>query len=143
MKRLIILGATCAFLAGCGSGGSDNTTTTTTTTPPLDVTGTWKGAVNSSVTGAATSTLVLAETGTNVTGSYSTTSSVTGDMVGTLNSTIFTFSLTPTMAHCTGALSGTGTITTPTTGQPTMSFTYSGTTSCGGAESGTGSLTKQ
>jgi hypothetical protein len=49
------------------------------------------------------------------------------------------FTITPTQAGCTGGLNGTGIATTATA----MTFTYSGTTSCGGAETGSGTLTKQ
>ncbi len=49
------------------------------------------------------------------------------------------FTITPTQAGCTGAFNGTGQVT----GTTAMSFLYSGTTSCGGPETGTGNLVKQ
>lgn len=149
MKRLIFLGVACVMLGACGGGGdgstpaTTSTTTTTTTTTPVNVVGAWKGTNSSSVTQLSVITLDLAQTGANVTGSYSTTTGVTGNVTGTVSDATMTMTMVPTMNGCTGSMTGSATVTTPTTGQPTMSYSYSGATSCGGAESGSGNLTKQ
>jgi hypothetical protein len=138
MKRAFILGVCSLFLAACGSGGS-----TSTSTPDVNTTGTWSGSISSNlISPARTANIVYNQTGTNATGTYTVTpGTIGGTVAGTVSGNNLTFTLTST-GGCTGTLLGTATITTPSVGQPTMHFTYTGTTTCG-AESGSGDLTKQ
>lgn len=148
MKILGLLIASCLLLAACGGGGDGGTTpsTTTTTTPPaVNVTGTWRGSYNSSVFGTQTMTMNLIQTGATVTGTSSSTTGGLGSINGTVSGNTATFTETVTTPGCSGSFNGTAIADFPATGSPTLAFSYNGAASanCGGAESGTGNLTKQ
>jgi len=139
MNRILAGGGAAALLimlSACGGGGSSSPGVDSAS---VNVTGTWRGPVVSSVAGSSTATLTLNQTGTTVSGTYATTGGQAGSVVGTVSGATLAFNITPTQAGCTGALSGTGNVTNTTA----MAFGYSGTTSCGGAETGTGNLVKQ
>lgn len=144
MKKAILVIVT-GVLFGCGGGGGDGTSGQTSAAPPtVNVTGTWRGSVTSSLTGTSTVTYDLFQNGANVTGNYSTTAGALGSVTGTISGNTGTFTVTPSQAGCTGSISVTGNVTVPVGGgQPTMSFSYNGSTSCGGTENGTGNVTKQ
>ena len=78
LKRamLPILGALIATLAGCASSQPAASVPT-----PADVSGTWMG---STVRGASTMTLVLNQTGTNVTGTFTGAGTIDGPIEGTV-----------------------------------------------------------
>lgn len=142
MKRLAMLLVTCFFLGACGGGGGGSSSTPAAA-PSVDVTGIWTGTLTSSVSGTVTATLKVTQTGASVTGNYISSNGAFGNVSGTVSGNTLSFKITPSQAGCTGDLSGSGVATTPSSGQPTMSFNYSGSTSCGGPETGTGNLTKQ
>lgn len=139
MNRSTILGgaATLALLAACGGGGGGSSAPNNQP-PAVNVTGTWRGPVVSSVTGTSTATLTLTQNGAALTGTYATSGGVGGNLTGTVSGYAANVTITPTLAGCTGSLGGTGTVS-----GTTMTFAYSGATSCGGPESGSGTLTKQ
>lgn len=140
MRRfLVALYGSALFLgmAACGGGGS-SASAPTNQPPAVDVTGTWRGNVNSSVTGTVTATLSLTQNGASVTGNYSTPAGQLGTIVGAVSGYNLSGTITPTQQGCTGSLSATGMVS-----GNSMSFSYNGSTSCGGPETGTGNLTKQ
>ena len=140
MKRLAMLFVACFFLGACGGGGGGSSSTPAPP-PSVDGTGIWTGTVTSSVSGTVTGTLNVTQTGASVTGNYITSNGAFGNVSGTVSGNTISFTITPSQAGCTGTLSGTGVVTTPSSGQPTMSFNYIGSTTCGGLETGTGNLT--
>jgi ABC-type nitrate/sulfonate/bicarbonate transport system permease component len=142
MKRIVLLGAACLVLGACGSG-SDSPAPVITPPVTASTTGIWKGTNTSTVMAPSLATLDLTQTGTSVAGSYSTALGVTGNVTGTINNAAMTMTITSTTVGCPGTLAVTATVTTPATGQPSIGYTYSGSTTCGGAETGSGTLIKQ
>jgi hypothetical protein len=141
MKRMILVAVSCLLLASCG--GDDGSSAPP---PSVDVTGTWAGNITS-IVGTQAATLNVVQTGANVTGNYSSPGpGAIGTVSGMVSGNALNFSLAITQPGCTGSFYGTGTVTTPSVGQPTMSFQFSGTMTCLGvtrAQSGNGTLTKQ
>lgn len=140
MKGLFaVLGgfALAVGMAGCGGGGSSSSMPENQP-PAVNLTGTWSGSVTSSVTGTRTASLNLTQNGAAVTGNYSTNGGQLGTVAGTVSGYSLACTITPTQAGCSGSLGGGGTVS-----GNTLSFSYSGTTSCGGPETGYGNLVKQ
>lgn len=129
-------------LAGCGGGGGSGTPAAP---PSVDATGTWSGPYNSSVFGARTMTVNLQQSGASLTGTYSSTTGGLGSISGSVSGNTASLTITVTTPGCSGSFNGTGIVTVPQVGAPTMSFSYNGASNaaCGGQESGTGNLTKQ
>ena len=128
-------------LWGCGSGNGGSIPVAPEAA--VNITGIWGGIVASTVSGMSTATLKVTQVGNIATGSYSTTAGFLGTFSGTVTGTTLSFTMTSIQPGCTGTFSGTGNVSTPQVGQPTMSFNYNGSSTCGGLESGTGTLTKQ
>ncbi len=119
------------------SGGSG----TNTLPPAVDVTGAWSGSYYSSVFGSQLTTMNLLQSGASVTGGYSSATGATGNVSGTVSDKSISFTMTVTTAGCSGTFHGSATITDNVTPNK-LDFTYSGSSTCGGNESGTGSLLK-
>lgn len=124
--------------------------------PSVDVSGTWIGPYNSSVSGSQTGTLILQQSGDSISGTFSSPYFGSGNIFGAVggNTASFTITFTNTwFGNITyGSFSGTGIVNVPQVGEPTMSFSYNGATiyfpsgSSSGStnsENGTGNLTKQ
>jgi hypothetical protein len=145
MKRIFGLGGIALvgvfILVSCGGGGGDSSPPPAP--PSVDVTGRWVGTYTSSVTGNGTISMNLQQSGATVSGNYATSSGALGSVSGTVSSDIVTFTLTVTTPGCSGTFQGTGNVDIPPSGPLTQSFTYSGSSTCGGAENGTGNLILQ
>jgi hypothetical protein len=136
-KFLLFLGVVLLLFAlSCGGGSSGGGGASNT----VNVSGTWKGNYNSSIFGNRTMTLNLQQDNNNsITGSYSSSTGALGTVSGSGSGNTATFTLTVTTFGCKGSFNGTGILSSTAT----MSFSYSGSSTCGGQESGTGNLTKQ
>ncbi len=130
MKRLIA-GVAMLVMCGCGGGGDSSSQ------PPTNVSGIWNGILLTYI-GTSFTTFTIKQTGSSVSGSYSTPSG-TGSVTGSVNSNILTFTIRPT--GCTGYVSGKGTIN-----GSQMSVDFNGTYTCNGLKlsniNGAGILTK-
>ena len=144
MRKTFVMFVLVAFgvftIAGCGGGGGSSPPPAP---PSVDVTGRWVGPYNSSVFGNQSATLTLQQTGANVTGTYASSTGGLGSVSGTVSSDIVNFTITVTTPGCSGSFTGTGNVDIPPVGNLTQSFSYSGSSTCGGTESGTGILTLQ
>ena len=137
MKKLLFALLLVTTLTACGGDGGDDST------PSVNATGTWHGSYNSSISGAHTMTLNLQQNSASVTGTYSSSAGAHGSVSGSVSGDTARVTITITTPDCSGRFSGTGIIATPQSGPDTMSFSYSGSSTCGGQESGMGNLTKQ
>ena len=126
----------------CGGNESGSGNLTKQAPPPIDATGTWYGPYNSTVSGAQTMTLNMQQNIAALTGTYSSSTGATGAVSGSVSGNIASFTITLTTPACGGNFDATGIIDTRTD-PGTMSYQYSGSSVCGGSESGTGNLTKQ
>lgn len=139
---LFVLLAVWIFaVVGCGGGGGDSSPPPAP--PSVDVTGRWVGPYNSSVFGSQTATLVAQQIGASCTGTYSTSTGALGTVSGSVSGDTLHFTITVTTPGCSGSFTGTGIVDIPAVGNLTMSISASGSSTCGGAESGTGILTLQ
>jgi hypothetical protein len=139
---LAVLSILILFIAACGHGGGDNTLS-----PSVNVTGTWSGPYNSSIFGAQFLTMNFQQNysfvGTIVNGTYSSSTGALGSFSGNLASAdTATFTMIVTTPGCSGSFVGIG-IVDESHSPNTMSFSYNGSSTCGGQESETGNLTKQ
>jgi hypothetical protein len=97
----------------------------TTLTTGQGVTGTWFGTYTTSLINnpPADLTLLLTQTGSSVTGTYSTSTNVGGSgggtFSGTANGAVITFTMNQTTPECPGTFSGTSNVT-----GNTMNFTF-------------------
>jgi hypothetical protein len=140
-NRLIIFVLSVLTLAGCGGGGDDYGVRGELAT--IDATGTWRGVVTEAAFGANTATLSVVQSGTTVTGTYSSRYS-TGNVSGSVSGNVVSFTISPTT--CTGMMYGRAAVTANTTGQQEMAFTASGTYACSNQtydNTATGNLIKQ
>ena len=138
MKKLVCVLFLLTLLISCGDGGGGDSSTPAS----VNATGTWFGSYNSTVFGAQTMALVLLRDGDGLTGTYYSSTGATGSISGSVSGNIASLKITLTTPGCGGSFDATGIIDI----QPdpnTMSFQYSGSSACGGIESGTGNLTKQ
>ncbi len=117
--------------------------TATPTPTTVNATGTWSGPYNSSAFGAQSVTLILQQNGTSLTGTYSSTTGALGSISGTVSGNTANVTITITTQGCSGSVDGTGIIDVPQAGSATMNFQYSGSSTCGGQENGTGNLTRK
>jgi hypothetical protein len=141
MKRLLCALFLVTTLAACGGGGGDSASSPA---PALvDATGTWDGPYTSSIYAVQTMTLSILQNGSGVlSGAFSSTTGAYGSVSGFVSGNTVTVTITITTKGCEGQVNGTGTINTQAN-PDTMSFQYSGSTKCGGNESGNGNLTKR
>jgi hypothetical protein len=107
------------------------------TSGEVDLTGTWLGTISSSAAGTASLTLIIQQSGTNVTGSYSTGRGGSGTISAQVTGNTVDFELTQTTPSCTGWFSGHGTVN-----GTVMTFTFIGNDCLGSYTDGTGSVTK-
>lgn len=138
MKKLLFALLLATTLTACG--GDDSTPSPT---PSVNATGNWHGSYNSSISGVQTMRLNLQQNSASVTGTYSSSTGALGSVSGSVSEDIARVTITVTTPGCSGSFGGTGIIATPQSGTATMIFSYSGSSTCGGQESGTGYLTKQ
>lgn len=107
----------------------------------VDVTGTWEGTYSTSLIPFAQTTFTLTQSGSNVTGTYSTSTGVggeaTGSFSGRINENTITFTLNQTTPECPGTFSGIATVT-----GNTMNFTFTGSDCMGYHADGRGSATR-
>jgi len=141
MKRLFYALLLLTTLAACGGGGGGDSAPPPP--PSVNATGTWFGSYNSSVFGAQNMTVNIQQNGAVLTGTYSLSTGGLGSVSGTVSGDTASFTIPVTTPGCSGSFSGTLIIATPQSGPATMSFSYSGSSTCDGQESGTGNLTKQ
>jgi hypothetical protein len=141
VKKLVILVLLVLTLAGCGGGGDNYGAGRELAT--IDATGTWRGTVTEAAFGTNTATLSVVQSGTTVTGTYSSRYS-TGSVSGSISGNDVSVTISP--ISCTGMMYGRATVTTNTTGQQEMAFTASGTFACSNQtydNTATGNLIKQ
>jgi len=137
MRQIVIL-VLCLFsLISCNSSSSSGSGGNSSS--PANIAGTWSGPYNSSIFGAKSMKLNLLQNGGSITGTYSSSTGALGTVSGSVSGNTGTFTIQVTTPGCSGGFNGTGIINSATT----MSFSYSGSSTCGGQESGTGNLTKQ
>ena len=136
-QKLFLLSlAVCLILSACGGGGGGDSSSSTAT--PVNATGAWSGPYNSSVFGAQTVTLNIMQTGSTVSGTYSSSTGGLGSISGSMDGDTAKVIIAVTTPGCSGSFNTTCIVT-----GNQMSFGYSGSSTCGGNESGTGNLTKQ
>jgi hypothetical protein len=131
MLRILSVIAT-AILIGCGGSS---------TSPTSTVAGNWSGTISSNVVGNGTLTMTLLQSGTALSGTWSTTyanssNNNSGSLAGSVNGAQLGATLTPSVPstcpyNAAGTLSGT-----------TISGTYAAF-NCTVAASGTFTITKQ
>ncbi len=131
-----------ALAAGCGVDAAP---------PAMDVTGTWSGPIESTagppgyepVFGTYRMTLVLAQTGSDVTGTLTSDTAFSGTVAGGISGNGLTLRVAVAPCGPTGGPSGTATLTgTISGGSPsTLSVSYVGTP-CGVEDHGQGVLTR-
>jgi hypothetical protein len=111
-----------------------------TVVPPtaeVNVTGTWSGSFYTNLVTSATITFTLIQSGTTVTGTYTSSSRASGSVNGTISASTIIFTLTQTTASCPGTFSGTATVS-----GNTMTFTFSGHDCLGDHYGGYGTVTR-
>jgi hypothetical protein len=126
----------------CGGNESGTGNLTKQAPVPIDATGTWNGPYNSTVSGAQTMTLNIQQNIAVITGTYSSSTGATGSILGSVSDNTASFTIILNTQDCSGSFVGTG-IIDARSNPNTMSYQYSGSSTCGGNESGTGNLTKQ
>jgi hypothetical protein len=137
MRRLV-LAAILFVITGCGGGGGATQTVAT-----ANATGTWTGSFTSSLGGTHQVTLNLVQNGSSLSGAYSTSTGAVGTASGSVVGNMAIVTFTMTSQGCNGTFSGSAMITEPGSGPSTMACNFSGSTTCGGNETDTGTLTKQ
>ena len=130
--------------SGCGSGSS-NSPTAATAPAPVNVAGTWRGTVNSTVAGSITATLRLNQYSSNLTalnGTYATSDGGSTPIAGIIHGTTANFTITKTGPDCSGSFNGTGDVTIFGNGVKTMGYSSSvaSNAACVGNESVVGNL---
>ena len=147
MKKLFMLLAAIFLLAimACSGGGSDSgggDDSSNSSQPSGKATGAWKGSYNSTVSGTKTMTFSIQQNDNDLTGTFYSSTGAYGSISGSVSGNDVSFTMTITNPGCSGSFSGTGIINTQNN-LTTMSFQYSGSSTCGGSESVTANLEKQ
>lgn len=135
-------------LSGCSGsgGGSGNSPAAATDPAPVNVAGTWRGPVTSTVAGSITATLRLNQYSSNNTalsGTYSMSDGGSTPIAGNIHGTTANFTMTETGPGCSGSYQGTGVVTIFGNGVKTIDYSSSvaSNPACVGNESVTGTLT--
>ncbi|MDA8086744.1 MAG: hypothetical protein M0Z75_08600 [Nitrospiraceae bacterium] len=139
MKKWFLAGL-LLFLTACGGGGGNSNNAPASAL--VNATGTWSGQYTSTVYGAQTVTLNLMQQGNSITGTYAASTGADGQITGTVSGDTTYVNLSVTAGNCSETGAGTGIIDDQVTPN-TMSFSYKGSSNCGGTESGTGNLIRQ
>lgn len=127
-----------AALAACGGGGSKSESLP----PAVDISGTWAGTLTSEGSGTSSFSLVAAQSGADVTGTF-TGAGGGGTLTGTVSGRALDVTAHLTGGECTGTLDGTGEVSADGN---QITFSYDGTLSCSGhavPDRGSASLTRQ
>jgi len=130
---LLLLSASLLSLAfsGCGgsSGNSSTTTPATTVAKPFNAAGTWRGTVNSSISGANAATLRLKQYSSNntaLTGTYSTSDDAGSvPITGIIHDKTASFTIKKTGPGCSGSYKATGVVTDFGNGVKTIGYSSS------------------
>lgn len=109
----------------------------------VDASGTWKGSCSSSLTGLSTAILDLSQNGTEITGTYATNKGVTGIVSGSINGNEISYQIIPQNRGCSGSFAGKAVVRRSANIIPSIQYDYNGSSNCGGAEKGTGTLMLQ
>ncbi|MGD0585357.1 MAG: hypothetical protein ABSA86_06230 [Oryzomonas sp.] len=148
-KALSILSllALSSLLSGCdGDSGSGASQSTTAAAPaPVNAAGTWRGIINSTVSGSNTATLRLDQYSSNLTalsGTFATSDGGSAPIGGTIHGDTASFTITLTGPGCSGSYQGTGVITIFGNGVKSMGYSSSvaSNAACVGNEIVTGNL---
>ena len=111
-------------------------TASRTSTAGVNLTGTWSGALESSLVAQTDVTLTLSQSGTSLTGSYSTVDGLGGTISGTVRGRFATFTLSQTEPGCSGTFKGHAVVLP----SPEMlAFAYTGSDCLGSHTGGAGS----
>ncbi|MBA4386189.1 MAG: hypothetical protein C0410_15755, partial [Anaerolinea sp.] len=138
LKVTGVAAGSASVLVRDSSGANTVSVSITVTSGGLDLTGTWIGAFTTSIITTPTQiTLLLSQSGSNVTGTYSSQAGGVGTVSGTLSGSTLTFTLHQTTTNCSGTFSGTGTVS-----GNTMTFTFSGNDCLGTHTNGQGTVTR-
>jgi hypothetical protein len=142
---ILSLFALSTLFSGCG-GSSTSPSATAAAPAPVNAAGTWRGAVNSTVSGTNTATLRLDQYSSNRTGlsgTYATSDGGSVPITGYIHGTTASFTIMKTGPGCSGSYYGAGIITIFPNGVKTMGYSSSvaSNAACVGNESVTGTLT--
>ena len=134
----------CGGSGGSGSGGG-NSPTAAAAPAPVNVAGTWRGPVTSTVSGSITAALRLDQYSSNLTalsGTYATSDGGSTPIAGNIHGTTANFTITKTGPDCSGSYKSTGDVTIFGNGVKTMVYTSSVACNpaCVGNESEVGNL---
>ncbi len=92
-----------------------------------DVTGVWTGTYSTSLVATATMTLTLVQTGSSVTGSYTSTNGGEGSVSGTIVGKVGTFHMVQTTSGCPGSFTGHAAMALENAGLQVLSLGWTGT----------------
>jgi hypothetical protein len=132
--------------SGCGgNSGGGNSPTAAVAPAPVNVAGTWRGPVTSTVAGSITATLRLNQYSSNntaINGTYATSDGGSTPIAGNIHGTTANFTITKTGPGCSGSYSGAGIVTIFPNGVKTMGYNSSvaSNPACVGNESVIGNL---
>lgn len=106
-----------------------------------DISGKWKGSCSSTLTGLIAAILTIDQNESIITGTYATSTGASGIVSGSINGDELSFSITPLNPRCSGIFNGKGFLVKTNDNISILKYSYQGSSSCGGAESGAGTLT--
>src|SRR5262245_49634222 len=106
--------------------------------PPITVSSTWSGVYATSLIDAVPVRFDLAQTGSQLTGTFEDLEGRTGTLTGSMSGSVFSFTLTETSPGCGGTFSGSGTSTFSE-----LSFTFTGSDCLGTHSNGQGDLLRE
>jgi hypothetical protein len=130
MKPSDVAWLAAALLAGCGGSASQ-----TASPPTVDITGSWTTPPGPTSPGRMWQRLNQAAGDAHVEGTFVSDSLETGNLAGTVEGALFRFRMVVTNPGCPGEIRGSADAETDTD-PPTMTVSYSGSTTCGGALAG-------
>ena len=154
-KLAYIIVAVLLINCGGGGGGGGGDGSVAPSPPSVDITGSWKGNYTSNVSSLMNVDISVQQDGSSFTGSFrgfqltrdvfgnESYSFTSGNISGNVSGYTANFDITVTTSGCGGSLSGTGIVDDSTVGAgelTRMSISFSGSTTCGGAENGKGEL---
>lgn len=95
----------------CASTLNGTWTANKATTPLVNLSGTWNASfISSAQPIAVNGTMTITQTGSTITGTYTTTTGGSGTVSGTVLGRMFLFSMNQTTQGCTGTFSGHGAV---------------------------------